>query len=165
MTDFTANIDPYHVLQVQRHAAPEVIRAAYRALAWKYHPDRGATPEGMVVLNHAWSILGDPALRAAYDAKRFSPLPAPAPAPAAASRAVPGDPAPARDGGLLSRRPTSEDAATVIDFGRYEGWTIARLADHDPDYLRWLARTPVGRRLAPAIDSALAGREGVPARA
>ena len=32
----------------------------------------------------------------------------------------------------------------TLDFGRYQGWTIARLARQDPDYLRWLAPTHRG---------------------
>jgi curved DNA-binding protein CbpA len=164
MADVSNHIDPYHVLQVQRHAAPEVIRAAYRALAWRYHPDRGARPEGMVILNHAWSILGDPARRAAYDAGSLTPTFAPAPKPTPRSSDLDA-PTAAPQSGLASRRHVSDEGGSVLDFGRYEGWTIRRLVDHDPDYLRWLVRTPVGRRLAPEIDSALSGRERVAARA
>lgn len=67
MTDTTRNRDPYDVLQVQRTAVPEVVRAAYRALAWKYHPDAGAEPARMVAINDARRILGNPVRRAAYD--------------------------------------------------------------------------------------------------
>lgn len=35
--------DPHQVLQVTAAAESEVIRAAYRALALKYHPDRDAS--------------------------------------------------------------------------------------------------------------------------
>ena len=161
MNNISSHIDPYHVLQVQRHAAPEVIRAAYRALAWRYHPDRGATPEGMVLLNHAWSILGDAKRRAAYDAGTLTPQPHPTPPPTPRSTDVDATP---REPGLAARRQSSDGAGTVLDFGRYEGWTIRQLVDQDPDYLRWLVRTPVGRRLAPEIDAALSGRERVAAR-
>jgi len=166
MNNVSSHIDPYHVLQVQRHAAPEVIRAAYRALAWKYHPDRGATPEGMVLLNHAWSILGDPARRAAFDAGTLASQPSRTSPPPPTPRATDIDAAP-REPGLASRRQAAEGTGggSVLDFGRYEGWTIRKLVDHDPDYLRWLVRTPVGRRLAPEIDAALSGRERVAARA
>jgi curved DNA-binding protein CbpA len=163
MSDYTNHVDPYHVLQVQRHAAPEVVRAAYRALAWKYHPDRGASAEGMVVLNHAWSILGDPKRRAEYDAGA-PPRPSVVAQPAT-PRATDIDVSPPPDHGLASRRQAPDATSTVIDFGRYDGWTIRQLVDHDPDYLRWLARTPVGRRLAAEIDIALSGRERVAVRA
>ena len=46
----------------------------------------------------------------------------------------------------------------MLDFGRYAGWTVGSLVDQDPDYLEWLARTPIGRRLSNEIDAALALR-------
>lgn len=61
----------YDTLKVSRDAPPEVIQAAYRSLARKYHPDRGArTPESeaaMKAINAAYEILGDPPKRADYD--------------------------------------------------------------------------------------------------
>ena len=58
--------------------------------------------------------------------------------------------------------PTGEldcgDSGTTIDFGRYAGWSVGDLVDHDPDYLEWLARTSIGRRLAGEIEAALARR-------
>lgn len=60
----------YDNLKVTRKAPLEVIRAAYRAMAQKYHPDMnpsaGAT-EVMRILNEAWEVLRDPAKRAAHD--------------------------------------------------------------------------------------------------
>ena len=67
--------DLYEVLQVRRGAEPEVIRAAYRALARKHHPDFGGSPERMAAINEAWAILGDQARRAAYDAQPQRPSP------------------------------------------------------------------------------------------
>src|SRR5690349_10598774 len=59
----------YDLLQVTPVAHPEVIAAAFRALALRYHPDR---PSGdamlMQGLNAAYSVLRDPAARARYDA-------------------------------------------------------------------------------------------------
>ena len=66
-------IDPYKVLQVDPEAEDEVIQAAYRRLAQKYHPDRTGDADGaarMVAINTAWEIVRDPARRAAYDAER-----------------------------------------------------------------------------------------------
>ena len=37
--------DPYKILGISRDAEPEVIKAAYRALARKYHPDVNSSPE------------------------------------------------------------------------------------------------------------------------
>ena len=36
--------DPYAVLQVLPSAEPEVVNAAFKALALKYHPDHDADP-------------------------------------------------------------------------------------------------------------------------
>jgi hypothetical protein len=38
-----------------------------------------------------------------------------------------------------------------LDFGRYAGWTLAELAAHDADYLRWLSRHSAGIRYRRAI--------------
>jgi molecular chaperone DnaJ len=155
--------DLYEVLQVRRGAEPEVIRAAYRALARKHHPDFGGSPGRMAAINEAWSVLGDETQRATYDARpqTASIGPAQAPTTAATNTAAHEPPtAPARTGGLAGRRPSDQrDIGSVLDFGRYAGWTVGRLVDHDPDYLIWLARTPIGRRLTAEIETALAQRE------
>jgi curved DNA-binding protein CbpA len=61
----------YRMLHVQPDAPVEVLRAAYRALMARHHPDRGGGHEHAALLNEAWAVLGDPARRAAYDAKRL----------------------------------------------------------------------------------------------
>ena len=64
--------DHYKTLQVDPEAEDEVIAAAYRRLAAKYHPDV-AGPTGaarMVALNAAWTVLRDADRRAAYDRER-----------------------------------------------------------------------------------------------
>ena len=62
----------YEVLQVSEQATQEVIRAAYRALAQRFHPDRaGDTPanqERLSRINLAYEVLSDERKRAAYDA-------------------------------------------------------------------------------------------------
>jgi curved DNA-binding protein CbpA len=66
-------LDPYKTLQVDPEADPEVIQAAYRRLARKYHPDVMPGPEAarrMVAINRAWALLEDPEARAAYDLER-----------------------------------------------------------------------------------------------
>jgi len=60
----------YQVLQVDPAADPEVIDAAFRRLALKYHPDRSAVPDAadrMRQLLEAKACLSDPAKRRAYD--------------------------------------------------------------------------------------------------
>ena len=69
-------IDAYKVLQVDSEAETEVIKAAYRRLARKYHPDLAFGPEAasrMAAINEAWGLIGEPVARAAYDRARLSP--------------------------------------------------------------------------------------------
>jgi curved DNA-binding protein CbpA len=66
-------IDAYKVLQVDPEAEDEVIKAAYRRLARKYHPDLAFGPEAatrMAAINAAWGLVGEPVARAAYDRSR-----------------------------------------------------------------------------------------------
>ena len=61
----------YQILQVDPAADPEVIDAAFRRLALKYHPDRAKdadAPARMRALLEAKACLSDPAKRRAYDA-------------------------------------------------------------------------------------------------
>ncbi len=37
-------------------------------------------------------------------------------------------------------RPPGPTLSTVLDFGRYAGWSFGQIARHDPDFLEWLAR-------------------------
>lgn len=59
----------YEILQVSPNAEIEVIQAAYKRLARKYHPDVGGSQEQMVLLNEAYIVLSEPPSRQAYDAK------------------------------------------------------------------------------------------------
>jgi curved DNA-binding protein CbpA len=64
----------YHVLQVDPAAEPEVIKAAYRRLADKYHPDKNKSPDAldrMQRINEAYSVLGDNIKRTQYDRERL----------------------------------------------------------------------------------------------
>src|SRR5215208_2835835 len=68
-----ASADAYKVLQVDPEADPEVIQAAYRRLAQKFHPDVTPGPEAavrMAAINRAWSILRTAESRARYDRER-----------------------------------------------------------------------------------------------
>ena len=64
-------LDLYTVLGLSRRATSDEIKAAYRALAKRYHPDANAGDmEGewrTKEINRAYAILGDPEARAAYD--------------------------------------------------------------------------------------------------
>ncbi|MGB8643599.1 MAG: DnaJ domain-containing protein [Anaerolineae bacterium] len=65
--------DYYSILQVAPNAEQEIIEAAYRRLAWKYHPDVNKSPdasERMKAINEAYEILSDSAKRTIYDSNR-----------------------------------------------------------------------------------------------
>jgi curved DNA-binding protein CbpA len=205
-------VDLYEILQVSHRADIEVIRAAYRVLARRYHPDVGGDARRMAAVNEAWATLSDPLKRRRYDAKfrlgqastavsteaapdgvgvmnrRPAPPPAaPSPSPMTARpdpRAPrPAEPAePAAPGATAARndpgpapsgRPGPPPASFLIDFGRYAGWSVSDLSRHDPDYLLWLERTPIGRHLQSEIQrvmelrrnaaAALASRPAAPA--
>jgi curved DNA-binding protein CbpA len=196
--------DPYKVLQVDPEAEDEVIQAAYRRLAQKYHPDRATGDEAvarMVALNAAWELIGEPDRRAAYDlavrdrrsaSARGGPARADAEGPTAGGTGQPprpGAPPPAaRPAETVSTEWTSGrsttgsgyDAATmrapeglgaagpppgnasgsVLNFGRYAGWSLGEIARADVEYIEWLDRVPIGRPYRDEIDPILrrAGR-------
>jgi len=63
----------YQVLGVLEDAEQVVIRAAYKALSQKYHPDKALNEKApdsprMADINRAYDTLSDPAKRAEYDA-------------------------------------------------------------------------------------------------
>ncbi len=109
--------DPYAMLQVVPTADQEVVHAAFKALALKYHPDHDATRRAatkMADLNRAYAILRDERSRAAHDRSQRRVV---AGVSVAASR--PGsEPPPARP-----------SAGSVLGFGRYTGWSLRDLAD------------------------------------
>jgi hypothetical protein len=61
--------DYYKLLHVQPDAPDEVIKASYRTLMQRLgmHPDLGGDHATAVLINEAFTILSDPAKRAAYD--------------------------------------------------------------------------------------------------
>jgi curved DNA-binding protein CbpA len=135
----------YRTLQVDPEAEVDVIRAAYRVLAAKNHPDVGGSADQMSMINRAWNTLSNPTARAAYDRERRL-----------------------RNGGdkwdayaaSTSSSAQARSIGTVLEFGRYAGWSIAEVAQADPDFLEWLARTPNGRRYQSEIDEILS--RGIP---
>jgi curved DNA-binding protein CbpA len=126
--------DPYAVLQVVPTADQEVVTAAYKALAQKYHPDHDATrraAERMATLNRAYALLRNRAARTAYDSSRRTTI---------AGISVPVSARPA------SAPPSVTSPGSVLAFGRYIGWSLRDLARHDPDYVLWLSRHSSGIR-------------------
>ena len=144
--------DPYRILQVQHDADPDVVRAAYRVLARKVHPDTSkplneTEERRMTDLNWAYSVVRDPVRRQQWESDRRR-----APPPTPAEGATHGAPR-----GPLG----SVGADAPLDFGRYQGWTLREIVARDPEYLSWLRRHPSGARYRDAIDILLrAARKG-----
>lgn len=64
------DINYYNYLQVSEQAEQEVIEAAYKRLARKYHPDNDFSTESeerMKLINQAYDVLSDAAKRKEYD--------------------------------------------------------------------------------------------------
>jgi DnaJ-class molecular chaperone len=61
----------YDNLKVARNAPPEVIRAAYKSLSQKYHPDRNPGNADAMriikIINSAYEVLSDPLKRQEHD--------------------------------------------------------------------------------------------------
>lgn len=61
----------YDNLKVARNAPPEIIRAAYKALSQKYHPDRNPNNAEaariMAIINTSYDVLSDPIKRREHD--------------------------------------------------------------------------------------------------
>ncbi len=68
------NADLYKMLGVERDASAAEVKAAYRRLAMKYHPDQNpgdtVAEERFKEVKHAYEVLSDPAKRRAYDRLR-----------------------------------------------------------------------------------------------
>jgi curved DNA-binding protein CbpA len=193
-------IDPYKILQVDPEAEDEVIQAAYRRLARKYHPDLSGTTDAasrMSAINAAWERIGDPVARKAYDLERAEaaeartkatpateptspaaptrPAPAPAPAPASNAQSTRPPETVSRDwtsgrstkgGGYdesmraaegfgAAGPPPGRPSGTVLNFGRYAGWSLGEVARHDIEYIEWLDRAPIGRNYRQEVDEIL----------
>lgn len=138
--------DPYKVLQVLPNAEQEVLRAAFRALALKYHPDHDSSPRAarrMLEINEAYAMVRDVESRAQLDRSRL--------------RNYDYEATPTGNGEAKSPpRPRASNAGTQLDQGRYAGWSLRDVAAHDPDYLRWLARHSSGLRYRAEIARLLA---------
>ena len=63
-------LDYYAILEVSVDATTEDIKKAYRAKAHRYHPDHGGSHEQMLLINEAFEVLSNPALRREYDYAR-----------------------------------------------------------------------------------------------
>jgi curved DNA-binding protein CbpA len=130
--------DHYSTLGVARFADPMTIRSAYRTLARQSHPDAGGDDRTMARLNDAWTVLSQPERRASYDEELRT-----------------------WEQATAQRRPTprrTSDGHTILDFGRYAGWSLVDIGRTDDDYLIWLSRTPTGRAMRAEINQILEER-------
>jgi len=59
----------YSVLGLPPAATLEELHASYRALARSNHPDAGGDHATFCAVTEAWSVLGDPVRRRAYEAE------------------------------------------------------------------------------------------------
>ena len=65
-------MDYYEILEINKGASEDVIKAAYKALAKKYHPDNNKMnselcEEKLKQLNEAYEVLSDSEIRKRYD--------------------------------------------------------------------------------------------------
>ena len=142
--------DAYEILQLHPSAVPEVIEAAYRALALLHHPDISPQTDAsatMAELNWAYTTLRNPDLRAAYDRQRV-PIPIDHAATTLSERVQ-------EVAAAAAIRDPESPARVVLDFGRYAGMTLGELARSDPAYLEWLRRHVSGLRYRHQIDEVL----------
>ncbi|MGI8424666.1 MAG: J domain-containing protein [Chloroflexota bacterium] len=123
--------DYYAILGVGPRAESEVIDAAYRALARKYHPDVNHAPDAADrtrALNEAYRVLHDGAARQAYDLERRSS--------AAAARRTPGP--------VESDRPVDFFGAALADV-----WRRAQAATRSPSGQTRSTTSPAAGRRTP----------------
>jgi curved DNA-binding protein CbpA len=144
--------DPYRILGVLPEADPDVIRAAYRVLARKLHPDNQAGPADPVTdrkikdLNWAYAQVRDPEARLRFERGRVA--------------MAPPTPAEARTHGAAHSDAEYDPTRAKLDFGRYQGWTLRDVAKRDIEYVQWLRRHASGARFRTAIDQLLVERSG-----
>ncbi len=60
-------MDYYEILGVNKNAAPDEIKKAYRKLAMQHHPDRGGDADKFKQINEAYDVLSDSAKKDRYD--------------------------------------------------------------------------------------------------
>ena len=150
-----AERDAYEVLEVSRFASWPELRAAYRTLARRFHPD-GTSPHTrrMVEINAAYACLEQ--VRQAAGEATSAGVPVGPGRWDGGGSSVPPPPSPAGTGSLLDRVKTAARIDTpMVDFGQYAGWRIAEIAECDPRYLRWLSRHSSGLRFQAAIEQVL----------
>lgn len=135
---------------VAENADGEIITAVYRTLARRYHPDLNHSPDAarkMIEVNQAYAVLRDSERRAAYNAEL------------AKRRDRRATDRPTRQQGSVpvgaAGRPVGPPQGSLLEFGRYQGWTLGQIRRHDPQFLEWLMSVPGGRQYREEISSLL----------
>ena len=59
------------------------------------------------------------------------------------------------DGFGAAGAPPGRPSGTVLNFGRYAGWSLGEVARTDLEYIEWLDRAPIGRNYRQEIDEIL----------
>ncbi len=143
----------YKVLMLADIADQEIISTVYRKLAQRYHPDVDPSPEAarrMTAINEAYGTLRDPQKRRRYDewlsARRDR---------RAGDRLNNGHgEVPVGPAGQAVGPPSG----SLVEFGRYTGWTLGQIKRTDPEFLEWLLRAPMGRAFRVEIEQMLGRR-------
>ncbi len=56
------------------------------------------------------------------------------------------------DGTGAAGRPPGNPSGSVMNFGRYSGWSLGEISRSNLEYLEWLDRMPIGRPYREEID-------------
>jgi DnaJ-class molecular chaperone len=149
--------DPRHTyykqLMLAEIADDEIISTVYRKLAQRYHPDVDPSPEAarrMAEINEAYATLRDPEKRRKYDEWLAS-----------RRDRRRNDRLIVHQGDIgfgAAGAPAGPAQGSVVDFGRYQGWTLGQIKRRDPEFLEWLMRAPAGQRYRAEISQMLARR-------
>lgn len=143
----------YKTLMLAETADHEIISTVYRKLAQRYHPDVDQSSEAarmMAEINEAYATLRDPEKRRMYDGWLAS-----------RRDRRGGDRLIVQAGDLpfgAAGTPVGPPQGSVIEFGRYGGWTLGQIRRHDPEFLEWLMRVPAGRQYRDEISRMLSRR-------
>lgn len=145
----------YQVLMVDQSADADILAVVHRRLAQRYHPDMDPGDDArqrMLEINQAYDVLRNAERRARYDQElsarrdrrtsdRYVKRPTD-PGPVGTTTTSSND----KLYGEAGPPPRGVARGTVLDFGRYKGWSLGQIAAHDPDFLEWLERSPAGRQ-------------------
>jgi curved DNA-binding protein CbpA len=77
MSDSPLSDSPYEVLGVPSDADAAALRLAYRRALRSAHPDTGGDPVRFHAVQRAWSLVGTPEARSAFDRGIRSAVPSP----------------------------------------------------------------------------------------